>query len=477
MQRLRQIHSRGEYYKIPSRSLCEVWLVFWENQIRQIYKGAHSMFHNLLAMHRVMYNSRLSWGKLRSAVHRALNNVLVSAYLNVPYYRELMRSARYNPLRDYRGPKDLSRLPVTDKETIKREGANGFTSRSRDISGLIYEATSGTTGIPIEVYRSPYERSLQIAKWLRVLFVNGYSVRDRVVSLTEPTKLGEGKSFLQRFGFLRRLTLDYTLDCRRLADILLEEKPDVLYGNRSHLELMALELKKRGIRLHDLKLVVATGEIISDRSRRLCRQIYGVDLTESYGSVEMGVMAYETPTRDGLQLCEDMTYFEFLDDAGQPVNAGEPGRVVVTDLTGKTMPFIRYDHGDQAVFKIVPDEQGNKIRRITKILGRDDDYAMLPDGSVFTYHIFYELMAPYPEVYQYRIIQQRIDRFQLLIVSDPSYFEAIRAELLDSLYNRFPPDISFDIAYVDRLDLHPSGKLKKFIFDEREFKSDVPLIE
>ena len=41
---------------------------------------------------------------------------------------------------------------------------------------------------------------------------------------------------------------------------------------------------------------------------------------------------------------------ELLDlDSDEPVSMGQPGRVVVTDMTNRAMPMIRYDIGDVAV--------------------------------------------------------------------------------------------------------------------------------
>ena len=61
-----------------------------------------------------------------------------------------------------------------------------------------------------------------------------------------------------------------------------------------------------------MRLLLVGGEIITDQTRRICREQLGIEPTEFYGAVEMGVMAFETPARDGLHLCEDQTLFEFL---------------------------------------------------------------------------------------------------------------------------------------------------------------------
>jgi phenylacetate-coenzyme A ligase PaaK-like adenylate-forming protein len=144
-----------------------------------------------------MRDAKLPRRKLEKVVNERLKAVLVSAHRQVPYYRELMESVGYDPVRDYHGPKDLSNLPITTKEVLKQRGLTAFVRQDRDVSNCFSDATSGSTGIPITVYRDSYERAVQIAKWLRVLFMNGYAVRDKVMSLTSPARLKERHSLIQ----------------------------------------------------------------------------------------------------------------------------------------------------------------------------------------------------------------------------------------------------------------------------------------
>jgi phenylacetate-CoA ligase len=415
------------------------------------------------AFAQVMIDARLSRSRLDRLVHRRLQKVLVNAYQHVPYYRETMQAVGYDPQRDYRGPGDLVELPVTTKQILKEKGTAAFIKEGTIISRCFRDATSGSSGMPLVVYRSPYERALQIAKWLRVLFLNGYSVRDKVMSLSSPLRLPGSDSVIQRLRLLRRLAVDYLILPETMVDAFIGYEPDVLYGNRSHLDLMALELKHRGIESTGLRLVFTGAEVVRASSRRLCREAFGIEPLETYGSAEMGVMAYETNSHDGLHLCEDLTYFEFLDKGGAPVPPGDPGRVVVTDLMGRAMPFIRYGIGDLAVFEDRETSDGRTCRCITRIMGREDDFALLPDGTKRPFHSFYEVMHHYEEIVQFRIVQKTQGLFHILIVSAPSYLLSIQDDLLAQLRRAFPPSVSFEVIPVDRIEPDPSGKIQMLI--------------
>jgi phenylacetate-CoA ligase len=422
------------------------------------------MLNNALAFRQVMSDANLPPSRLKRKVHERLRTVLISAYLHVPYYREMMQRAGYDPIKKYRGPEDLSGLQITNRGILKQAGSRAFVKQGTDLSRCAGDMTSGSTGIPLRVYRAPYERALQMAKWLRVLFMNGYSVRQKVMSLTAPWRLTDARSFVQRLGFLRRRVVNYETPAKDMADLFLTYKPDVLYGNRSHLDILALELASRGMKPRDFQpLVIGTAEVIRENHRKLYRDSFGTELVESYGSVEMGVMAHETPARDGLRLCEDLTYFEFLDKEGNPVAPGEPGRVVVTDLTAKLMPMIRYDQGDYAVHESRDSSDGVPQKRIKRIIGRDDDHALLPDGSLCTFHRFYEVLGKYEDIAQYRIEQRTKSLFRVMVVADPSYLQSVREELVLALEKKFPPGVRLEIDRVDRIEPDASGKTRVLV--------------
>jgi phenylacetate-CoA ligase len=421
------------------------------------------MINNIRAMYEVMRDAKLPGNKLEHLIYNRLKNVLISAYENVPYYQEIMKNAGYNPSVSYRGPNDLSILPITNRETLKKRGENNFIRIGADLSNSFKEATSGSTGIPVTIYRGHYERSFEIAKWLRVLFINGYSINKKVLSLTSPSRLNEGKTVLHRFGLLRRMAIDYLSTPEKMVDKLLEYKPHVLYGNRSQLDIIAFELEKRSEKPQNLQILIGTGEVIRDSNRQLYRKIFGVDLTETYGSVEMGAMAFDTPERDGMHLCEDLTYFEFLDEKGDPVPPGQPGRVVVTDLVGRLMPFIRYDMGDSAIYENIIGKDSNIWRRLRKIIGRDDDVALLPDGTSRSFVDFYEVLELYTDIMQWRIVQKNLNTFIVYIVADNSYFESIHRSIITRFKEKFPHSIDFNVIRVEKIDPDRSGKHRKIV--------------
>lgn len=411
-----------------------------------------------------MHDYRLPQEKLNRLVHRRLARVLRSAYLNVPYYRNIMDGAGYNPISDYNGPQDLKYIRITSKQDLNKEGCRAFLKDKCELPRCFSDSTSGSSGTPIKILRGSYEQKINIARWLRVLFVNGYSVRDKVMSLSAPHRLSQGRSIVQKFGILRRLPIDYFHNSTsEMTDLLLAYQPNVLYGNRSHIEAVALELGKRKMKYDGLKILIGTGEIIGDHTRGLCRDRFNIELTESYGSVEMGVIAHDTPERDGLHLCDDLIYFEFLDENSEAAQPGIRCRIVMTDLIGTTMPLIRYDIGDMVVFDSAINKRNERVRRITEILGRDSDFVILPDGTKRFVYDFSILLKKYDKICQFRVIQQSLNRFQIIIQAEESYFHEIIDDLVGSLNNHFTQHLEFEITRADRIAPEATGKTKLLV--------------
>jgi phenylacetate-CoA ligase len=389
-----------------------------------------------------------------------LQKVLVAA-MSVPRHMEEMHRLGYDPVRDFRGIDDLRQLPITRKADINAcPDAFVQSSESGRLERYFSDRTSGSTGVPLAVFRSPSERDIQIAKWLRVLVRSGYRFTDKVLSFTSPGRLAEGRSVLQHIGLLRRKAVDYTLPPADLADEVLKYQPQVVYGVRTCLLIVAEELARRGARAAPVKLLLGAGEMIDAQTRIKCRTTFGVDITETYGSVEMGVMAYQRQGENVLTLIEDCTLFEFVDQAGAPANPGEWARIVVTDLHGWLMPFIRYDQGDLATYKLVQDNRGKPVKVIDRIIGRQDDLASLPDGRFLTYLDFYEIMDVYSGVKRFRIRQRAPDLFLIELVAEVEYYRRIQEELATKLRALSHHPLRFEVRLVEEMTPDPSGKMR-----------------
>ena len=70
----------------------------------------------------------------------------------------------------------------------------------------------------------------------------------------------------------------------------------------------------------------------------------------------------------GYHLREADLYFEIIaPDSGQTIPQGELGEIIVTTLTRKGMPLVRYRTGHRARFLTEPCQCGTMLRRMGKV--------------------------------------------------------------------------------------------------------------
>jgi phenylacetate-CoA ligase len=69
---------------------------------------------------------------------------------------------------------------------------------------------------------------------------------------------------------------------------------------------------------------------------------------ETYGLAERVAFSSECDRHEGQHLFEEYGVTEFVDDQGEPVATGAPGRLTGTSLHNFAMPLIRYVTGDVA---------------------------------------------------------------------------------------------------------------------------------
>lgn len=97
----------------------------------------------------------------------------------------------------------------------------------------------------------------------------------------------------------------------------------------------------------------------------------GIDLFQSYGTADLGLIAYETAAHEGLVLAEGILVEIVRPGTGDPVPEGEVGEVVVTSFDRCT-PWIRFATGDLSAILPGRSPCGRTAPRLRGWLGRAD---------------------------------------------------------------------------------------------------------
>jgi phenylacetate-CoA ligase len=296
-----------------------------------------------------------------------LRRLLAHAYRNVPYYRQLFDTAGVD-LDQIGGVDDIGAIPITSKATLQDLPLDSLIAgyaRTRHLHSL---RSSGSTGRPFTVHFDTASLSNREALFLRALRTTGYRPGRRLMLVTAAAS----RPRLRRLLNWRYASV--TAPPERLRSIFDQFAPTYLYGCVTPLRLLAEELGPTPRpRLHAL---ITTGETLDRVTRRQLASAFGCEIFDFYGLSEIGLVGWECTEHSGYHVADETVLVEQVSMA----TGGGHARLVMTDLSSRAMPFIRFDSGDTGVLHPGPCPCGRNLTVLNGIDGRAVDYLTLVGG-------------------------------------------------------------------------------------------------
>jgi phenylacetate-CoA ligase len=180
-----------------------------------------------------------------------------------------------------------------------------------------------------------------------------------------------------------------------------ELKPQGYTGTPSFLKLIVEKAGELGVGIASLRRASVGGEAFPP-SLRDWFTARGVDAYQSYGTADLGLVAYETTAREGLVLDEDVIVEIVRPGTGDPVAEGEVGEVVVTTFN-RDYPLVRFGTGDLSAVLPGPCPTGRTNTRIRGWLGRADQTTKVRGMFVHPSQVA-EIARRHPEVRKARLV-------------------------------------------------------------------------
>jgi phenylacetate-coenzyme A ligase PaaK-like adenylate-forming protein len=400
--------------------------------------------------------SRLPAEEVRKIQFARLKKLLCDVYQTHPFYQERFDTSQFNPFK-MADLSDIKKVPVLEKEDYRTLIKNQVEKGEKRYQNWYEDSTSGSTGIPLRVLRSWDERAYMLAKWMRVLFLNGYHWRDVTFSLPSPSHV-QRDSIVQRFGILRRYNLAYTDPVENHVEMYLKVRPSVIYGNKTFLVQLAMYCDQNKIELPKPYLCISMAETMDGRSRAVLEKCFGAEsLMEIYGALELSIIAWQIKSEDYFNICHTTDYLEVLDENGQDTNFGGS---IVTDLFIRSFPMIRYNFGD-----VLDTEDKNGLPVIKKIIGRQDDSIIFADGGRVPWHIFAIILERRRELKQFRVIQEDYDLIRIMVAKEAEADKsAVENAIITDLRNEVRNEgMEYIVDFVDQIPPDPNGKIRLLI--------------
>lgn len=394
---------------------------------RLVYKKLKNNFGNFSQDTYQEFNNIKSEDDLISFREKALQNLIVHSYKNIPHYKNIINETGLSD-----GTKvDLSKfnnLPILTKEKI-RNNEESLISKDYEKRKWSYNYSGGSTGEPMRV--------IQDYQYVKYAVASNYYYYKNILNIDEPyvkkillwgsqrdiSKENIGLktkiiNWLSKTVILNSFRMT-TKDMSRYIKTINSYKPNLILAYSGSLFELCRYAKSRKIDIYSPDVIVCSAETLTNTMRDLIEEVFGKKIYDFYGSREITNLAGEC--KEGLMHILPSNIIEIVNNDNKPVSVGETGNIIVTNLYNYSMPFLRYQIGDMATLGPKKCKCGNPLPTLKKIGGRLFEFFVLEDGTVIAGEFFVQLIGVYCNnglIDKFQIIQKDYRDIKVLVVSD-----------------------------------------------------------
>jgi phenylacetate-CoA ligase len=303
-----------------------------------------------------------------AALLAALPKQIAHAQTKAPYYAATLKGI--DP-REIASRKALADLPVTRKSELialqqQQPPFAGLNAVPRGELARIFMS-------PGPIYE-PEARAPDFWRMARALYAAGFRKGQLVHNsfsyhLTPAGAMLEAAAQVLGCAVMPGGVGQTELQLRAIADL----KPDGYVGTPSFLKILVDKARESGTAISSLKRALVSGEAFLKAAQAEISSA-GIDAYQCYATAELGLIAYESPAREGLILAEDIVVELLRPGTSDPVAEDEIGEVTVT-LLSPDYPLIRFATGDLSALLPGQSPCGRSNARIKGWLGRADQTA------------------------------------------------------------------------------------------------------
>jgi phenylacetate-CoA ligase len=382
-------------------------------------------------------------------------------------------------LRDIKTPDDIKKIPLTDKEELRKYQEmepfpyGGTLGRNID-EVTTFRQTSGTTGKPVYVPETYESWQWRIEVWCHILYMAGFRPRHRVFlpfGYNVYVAFWEAHYASEKLGC--ELVPGGALDTKGRVHKIIEIRANGMMNTPTYGLHIAEEAKNMGIDPVSLGIerMLCAGEPMPEATRRRLEGLFGCHVFDHIGGTEPCAWAGMCEAKEGLHIIEPFFLVEILDrkTLQKEVEEGEIGVAVVTPLGRRSFPLIRFNTKDLVIKGRETCLCGRTSRKIKEVVGRTDDLRKIR-GVLFSPKTVEEAVRhEFPEVVEFEILVERkgiMDEITIRTEVTPGLsgqeIDKLRARLRENL--KVKTNLSFHVQ------MEPPGSLPRYTLKARRFK-------
>jgi len=421
--------------------------------IERLRHALHRRRYPLRYLHldRLLENQRLARAHLLAKQQRDLADIITFAAAHTPYYAETL-----GPLMA-RGSVDIRELPILKKDDIIRR-LDDLLSTQADRSQAKIGHTGGSTGKPLAFWYDDAKHELMRAGMMRSYGLSGWRPGQKILNFwgarqdvvpggvfgTQLDDLIAAEHTIAAFEYTEAQLVEWARFIQRYRPVLLQGYASVLA------DIARVVIEHKLPMPQTLLGVYSTAEVLTDSQRQRMHQAFGCQVFNQYGSREIPNIACEC-SYGNLHVFTDMVYLESrkIDDED---------RLLVTSLTNRLMPMIRYDIGDTGRLLEGICDCGLAFPLMEMDLCRQNDLIRTRSGKTVHPSYFNRLLYGQTQIRQYQWVQRDLDTLTLNLVAPEPLGEATIDALRSSLRREVDAAMRLDVNYLDAIPRTVSGK-------------------
>ena len=420
--------------------------------------------------------------------NKRLQRLIQHCYAHVPYYRNLFKSLSLQP-DDIKTREDLCKLPVLTKQII-RDHYNELIADDISDDKALNGSTGGSTGTPLKFKKDVQTWNMAWASSFRAWEWYGYHLGEKMFtlggnSLVKKTKGISAKDMFDKVIMrnLKRSSSEVDDEAmRKHYEAFMRYKPVAIRGYASSLVIFARYIEKNKLPLHQLRLVLTTGEMLMPDYRETIERVFNCKVYDAYGAGDGGIAAHECLLQQGMHLSEERCVVEITDKEGNVLPDGQTGYVCATDLGNYAFPFLRYHVGDMAYIKPEKCFCGRASRVLGQVMGRAGRLLYNKQGVPLSPTMLPFMLYPEKDYHNPTSVEvyNKIDRFQfrqdkegnirvLLKLKNPNEEKSQFDYIITNCQDHFV-DSKVSVEFVEEIPTLPSGK-EDYCVSEYEYKA------
>lgn len=389
-------------------------------------------------------------------VNNKLNSFLLEASQNVPFYKN------YFEINKDRNPLNLIDYPIISKKDISHN-LDSFINQKYNKENLILKKTSGSTGIPLEVYKSSNDLLTQL-KVLWKFRSREFKIEPSAKYLVFNLSRYSFDSIDQRYKHVNNiLTINITCisvkEFEELSKVIFHFQPEFIMGTPTSVcDLIYVYEKYNKHIPKSIRYVELMSEPLFPFQRHMILQAFNCPISNHYGCTEVMGIAQQKNGSNELSIFEENVVLENIEE-----------KIIITGINSIAMPFIRYDIGDIGIIN-------QKRQSLELKAGRSNDLIFLDEinreHSATLCKIIDNVNSKVNQITRFKFYQKKIGLFDVYLSIRDTTLQNIVKSLFKNEASKYGifKNCDWNFIFISFDEFYRLQDKNKFAYFENEIK-------